>query len=158
MKLHLHFKMEVWIAPTILREREEKRKTEGGNTEKGGRELWWLLALSAVQICWERQSIAPPQTTAAGLPLQFRANIHREIFAAQEKQLMRLQGKRQEEEVEKVRSTGQVSDVFFRWTELPRGWTSSHFTLGVILIIYLLLSFDFVKFLFIQSLSCNSTP
>lgn len=46
---------EQW-ASARLTARKHICKTGGGSAEEGGRVQWWLVALSAVQICWECQS------------------------------------------------------------------------------------------------------
>ena len=71
---------------------DRRREHRGGRA--GTR---WLL--SAVPICWEHQSRAPPQTTAAGHALQLRGKPHIEIYAGGE--TATSQDRRQDKEEEK---------------------------------------------------------
>lgn len=114
--------------------RKHKCKTGGGSIEEGGQAQGWLQALSAVQICWERQSRAPPQTTAAGLPLQFRGKPHTEIYTGGETATSQRRGQDEEEEKEKrsekyreeVKRSRRGSLLFLGWKELP-GHTALYF-------------------------------
>lgn len=92
---------------------------------------------TAVQNCREHQSTAPPQTTAAGLPLQLRGKPHTEIYIytgrqsatsqdhETEDKTKRRRGKEPSDKYgEEVRRTGHGPLLFFFGrTELPEIFT-----------------------------------
>lgn len=82
-----------------------KHKFKAGGGSKGGREQWWLLVLSAVEICQELQSRAPPHITAAGLT-QLRGNPSKNIQTSPKQD--HEQKNRKNEEVNPVRYTEEV--------------------------------------------------